>query len=119
MPFFISYVILRIADEASAIGNCIVKVLAEADLSLPKSNTATALLEALELYIKPPLAVKVALDHETLVKLTIAVVPIDFGNVDATAKFSPPGVYADPAVLVISLVELYAVVVAPSDAELV
>lgn len=38
-----------IADVASATGNCISKVLSLATLSLPKSNTATALLEALAL----------------------------------------------------------------------
>ena len=103
MPSLISYVILRIALLAFAIGNCISKVLPDADLSLPKSNTATALLEALELYIKAPLAVKVAFVHETLSKSTIAVVPLDFGKVEATVKVAPPAVYADPEVLVISL----------------
>tara|TARA_Y100000361_G_C11144960_1_gene337430 strand:+ start:265 stop:588 length:324 start_codon:yes stop_codon:yes gene_type:complete len=104
MPFLISYVILRIALLAFAIGNCISKVLPDADLSLPKSNTATAALEECEsLYIKAPLAVKVAFVHETLLKSTIAVVPLDFGKVEATVKEIPPAVYADPEVLEISL----------------
>ena len=104
LPSLISYVILRIADVAPAEGNCISKVLPDADLSLPKSNTATAALEECEsLYIKAPLVVKVAFTHETLLKSTIAVVPLDFGKVEATVKAAPPAVYADPEVLEISL----------------
>lgn len=53
--------------------------------------------------LKQFLAVKVAFVHETLLKSTIAVVPLDFGKVEATVKEIPPAVYADPEVLEISL----------------
>ena len=60
---------------ASAVGIVIVKVDDDDDLSDPKSNTATALLDALELYTSAPLAVMLELEKDTSSKSINAVVP--------------------------------------------
>jgi hypothetical protein len=85
---------------------------------VPKFNTTTALLEALELYIKAPLAVKLADAQDMLSKLTTPAV-LDVAGVPAkTVRDLPPAEYAAPDVLVISPEDVYTVVLAPKVAEL-
>ena len=62
-----------------------------------------------------PRAVNDADDHDAFEKVQIAVVPV--AEVVAPVRAKPPAVYAVPAVLVVSLVEVYAVVVASSVAD--
>jgi hypothetical protein len=66
----------------------IVNVEDDEDLSAPKSNTATALLEALLLYKSAPLAVIVELEKATSSKSINAVVPLVFTLTFATV--APP-----------------------------
>ena len=73
---------------ASAVGIVIVKVDDEEDLSDPKSNTATALLDALELYTSAPLAVILELEKDTSSKSMNAVVPLVFTL--TLARVAPP-----------------------------
>jgi len=61
---------------ASAVGIVIVNVEDDEDLSAPKSNTATALSDALLLYNRAPLAVIEELEKATSSKSMKAVVPL-------------------------------------------
>ena len=86
-------------------------------LSPPNAITATALSDCVSLYIKAPFAVNVALVKLTSAKSQTAV---DESKVGVTlVKVAPPALYADPDVFEISFVVEYAVVLAPSEAELV
>jgi hypothetical protein len=69
------------------------------------------------LYIMAPFAVKDALVKLTSLKSQTAVVLDATGSIFVSV--SPPELYADPDVFVISLVVAKAVVAAPNDAELV
>jgi hypothetical protein len=61
----------------------------DADLSAPKSNTHTALLESLELYINAPLAVKVTLENVKVPNCVVAV-DVDFNDGSTRVNVPPP-----------------------------
>ena len=94
-----------IALLTSPVGKTTLKLPEEADLSAPKSKTATAGLVRLELstslalgvllYIKAPLAVSVTLEKVSSSKSIKAVVPLVFGNLGdevTLVKLLPPEV---------------------------
>ena len=93
-------------------GNWIVKSPELDDLSEPKSRTATALSDCVELYIKAPLAVIVEVLKVVSAKSVKAVVPEEVGVTFVSEL--PPAEYPVP---VVSLVVAYAVVAAPNVAE--
>ena len=82
------------------------------DLSEPKSRTATALSDCVELYIKAPLAVIVEVLKVVSAKSVKAVVPEEVGVTFVSEL--PPAEYPVP---VVSLVVAYAVVAASYVAE--
>jgi hypothetical protein len=114
MPFLFScaYATLIIAVVLLGVGNEIEKVPLDTSLSTPKSKTITALLLLVLLYIKAPLAVKVAEVQEVSLKSIKPVVPDTAGSI--LVNVLPPAVYPVP---VTSPVVVYAVVVALRLAE--
>jgi hypothetical protein len=88
--FSCAYATLIIAVVLLGVGNEIEKVPLDTSLSPPKSKTTTALLLLVLLYIKAPLAVKVAEVQEVLLKSIKPVVPDEVGSI--LVNVLPPAV---------------------------